>query len=746
MARCPTRLLVLAALVLAEDCGLPDEIDPDDTCFVSEGGWANMNVDAVVDGRVSLHISTIAEAYTDADGFVHGPHPGSLDTSELESNGRYVLSCPDEEQMTVSSIGANCDSAREDCSVRVARTLRFSVTRPSEWTQFNSEWVLVFEKDKWDAVNFQQNETEYKVRNYGYKEPYLWNVADKKVPRMKHREFGRAFADDAEANYLNYDSSEDPTEVIHVFVGVPEAGDYEVKYGTPHLKNGCPDVGDPPVPDCGPVEDDVGRWITLEFKSTLLRIGSPWAACGEAENYEAAGTIIPAYFGHPNLHRHKYDDVTSAVNAHSMTIYAVLQIFTPTSGSVTIDDDGTVHYKENAKKWTKGDADSVDDEGTPYTKCYKAGEPCPGGFNVCDASYCSIQQWKQIVAALKDGNPKVKVLAYVETVDEFEEMRAKELLEADAQIAMDEVGVDGFYFSHADGAAVSADILAVSAAWRAQGATTVLATGSALFDAAALASVDVLVTAVADRGTMGGWNPFGWYSAEPPGRWGAMVADVSADKVAITTSQLYDRGYGYVYLHSEDLTDAFGTVSSTLTDFLAAVAAQTAGSRRLAEASDGLVTETWACDDTQFECGPICLRTHGLTTVRVPEAQCASVPLDPCACNCLYEVQWACKNGVAVCTAKSTNTMKHQDVADSVCTSRGTPKPATCVAEPVWVARGSRPTSTCEWQFQQRVDKLAELATAEPAVPTSPPAPPAPPGPPPPPAWAEVCRREKTFF
>ena len=78
--------------------------------------------------------------------------------------------------------------------------------------------------------------------------------------------------------------------------------------------------------------------------------------------------------------------------------------------------------------------------------------PCVTRFNVCDASYCSIQQWKQIVAALKDGNPKVKVLAYVETVDEFEEMRAKELLEADAQIAMDEVGVDGCHqLPHARG-------------------------------------------------------------------------------------------------------------------------------------------------------------------------------------------------------------------------------------------------------------------------------------------------------
>ena len=83
--------------------------------------------------------------------------------------------------------------------------------------------------------------------------------------------------------------------------------------------------------------------------------------------------------------------------------------------------------------------------------------------------------------------------------------------------------------------------------------------------------------------------------------------------MAITTSQLYDRGYGYVYLHSEDLTDAFGTVSSTLTDFLAAVAAQTAGSRRLAEASDGLVTETWACDDTQS--GETARRGHRLDQV-----------------------------------------------------------------------------------------------------------------------------------
>merc|ERR1719421_2182188 len=86
-------------------------------------------------------------------------------------------------------------------------------------------------------------------------------------------------------------------------------------------------------------------------------------------------------------------------------------------------------------------------------------------------------------------------------------------------------------------------------------------------------------------------------------------------------------------------------------------------------------TYSWSCDDTLFKCGPVCLKTHGVTTVEVPDTECAGQPLDPCACDCLYDARWACADGAVICQAKDTHSMKHRKVADLVCEMRGTEKP-----------------------------------------------------------------------
>ena len=50
----------------------------------------------------------------------------------------------------------------------------------------------------------------------------------------------------------------------------------------------------------GLVSDD--KWVAVEFKDTLLRVGTPWADCTgstlDAESYDV-GSIMPILFGVP---------------------------------------------------------------------------------------------------------------------------------------------------------------------------------------------------------------------------------------------------------------------------------------------------------------------------------------------------------------------------------------------------------------------------------------------------------------
>merc|ERR1719506_3614021 len=135
-----------------------------------------------------------------------------------------------------------------------------SVSRPASLTAFGGEWVQLFPKDSWENTT-----NEY--------EPFTFNEYGAKIPLPEFRATS-SLADDAPA-----------AEVVHVFMEVKDEGDYEVKYGNPNL-----------------VSD--GKWVAVEFKETLLRVGTPWADCSgstlDAASYDV-GSIMPILFGGPNL-------------------------------------------------------------------------------------------------------------------------------------------------------------------------------------------------------------------------------------------------------------------------------------------------------------------------------------------------------------------------------------------------------------------------------------------------------------
>merc|ERR1719160_392635 len=126
-----------------------------------------------------------------------------------------------------------------------------TVTRPADMTAFGAEWVQPFPKDSWANVT---NEYEAKISVF---RPPSTGLAD--------------------------DAANEPT--LNVYMEVSDEGDYEVMYGNPGLVSG-------------------GYWVAVQFKSTLLRVGTPWAECSADALGDASysvGSIMPILFGGPNL-------------------------------------------------------------------------------------------------------------------------------------------------------------------------------------------------------------------------------------------------------------------------------------------------------------------------------------------------------------------------------------------------------------------------------------------------------------
>merc|ERR1719478_1957422 len=140
---------------------------------------------------------------------------------------------------------------------------------------------------------------------------------------------------------------------------------------------------------------------------------------------------------------------------------------------------------------------------------------------------------------------------------------------------------------------------------------SVMALGAPLFDDTVVDDADVYVTLAASD--LGVWNPFSWYPYTPPAKWAAIVTSAS-DVSAVAT--LVDRGYGWVYVTSEAGFETKSTI--VMSDLLSAIETPTTR-RKLQERNLEASAPYWGCDDTLFECKPICLKKTGVTTTKVSD-------------------------------------------------------------------------------------------------------------------------------
>jgi len=502
------------------------------------------------------------------------------------------------------------------------KTVKMTVTRPSALSAFGAEWVQLFPKDSWENTT-----NEY--------EPFTFNEYGAKIPLPEFRPTSE-LSDDAA-----------PADTVNVFMEVKDEGDYEVKYGNPYLVDG-------------------EKWVAVEFKSTLLRVGTPWAECSAdvlgTASYDV-GSIMPILFGGPNLNsialkdgNPSYLDVISELSGVTVPVKVVLEIF----------NAGTKSYTDSASDG----------------QCYKAGNACPEAHLVCKAEYCEMDVWKSLIASFKAAGT-VTVLGSVDASTTTSEY--------------DGLAMDGFYFTDAVDSTYTG--------------TTVSALGSPLFDESAVDAATVYVTlASADLGI---WNPFSWYPYVSPLKWAAIVTEAS-DVSAVDT--LFDRGYGYVYLTSETGLETKSTIMTSLLGAIEGTATRRKlQSRRLEESAP-----YWGCDDTLFECKPICMKKTGVVTMKVSDTLCTAAPMDQCACKCFHEAQWACEGESVVCKAKfGAGDLK--TVGDKVCETRGAPKPASTAelrvasqCEPMTEMRGSAPTAECvaQWGTPAPTDAPAPVTPA----------------------------------
>jgi hypothetical protein len=292
------------------------------------------------------------------------------------------------------------------------------VTRPAYLTAFGGEWVQLFPKDSWENTT-----NEY--------EPFTFNMYGAKIPLPGFRSTPTGIDPDhpdapADTGFeaidgtgLSLQSADGTvtevagtvgpsaaaatTDYVNVFMEVSDDGDYEVMYGNPNLR-----LAD-------------GKWVAVQFRSTLLRVGTPWADCTNNEQDAAVysvGSIMPILFGGPNVNSialkagfPSYLDVISELQGVSVPVKVVLEIF----------NSQTTSYTESTN--TDGE----------YSMCYRAGNACPEGHLVCAAEYCEMDVWKKLIADFKAAGT-VTVLGSVDS-------SATQALYAG-------LDVDGFYFTN----------------------------------------------------------------------------------------------------------------------------------------------------------------------------------------------------------------------------------------------------------------------------------------------------------
>jgi len=671
--------------------------------------------------KISIVFATKQE-HTDSDRVVHGA-TSTYDASATshasydvehgvpftyeKANGRYTLPCKQAEGK---------------------KTIKITVRRPAALTAFGGEWVKAYEKDSWKNIT-----NEY--------EPFTFNDYGTKIPLQEFRE---TTVDDDDRTIV--DDAPDAPE-MNVFMVMDKDGDFEVRYANPSLTT------------------STGKWIAFEFKKHQLRVGSPWSTCtrgaatASTNAYTGIGTIIPVYLGNPALLIADYKRVKTTLegaytgNAANVPTKIILPIFTPENDGADKTDktwtegwveggDGTGRNPLTTKKqaykcdssWVEGDAVDNNDACvlTDYTTCYSGGSACPLDHSVCKVEYCELQRWREIVD-LYQGMSNVEVLGLIETKDLNGNKRTDADIEADIDAYTTHVtGVKGFYFNNAHGDTATVNgLMAIAHSKSLDSKFTVFGLGEPLLDKTALdkdGTPDVWVTLntgksnAGDRlgGDLGSWTPFSWYPDTAATKWSSIVTEVGSTELAPTLSMMFDRGYGYVYLHSDEF---FNTTSSTLDDLITAIGGTSrrleATERQLQTLDDGVSTTRYECDDTLFACEPVCVETVGLVRNKVSDSQCSEAQKpEACSCRCYHHTQWTCEGDKVVCKA-SLRDGGLETVGDLVCETRGTPKP-TWDASPERMAaectvlatlRDDKPTEQCMEKYRE--EKLAAQTEAE---------------------------------
>ena len=106
-----------------------------------------------------------------------------------------------------------------------------------------------------------------------------------------------------------------------------------------------------------------GKWVAVQFRSTLLRVGTPWADCGtDAVQADAAypvGSIMPILFGGPNVNsialkagNPSYLDVIDELQGVTVPVKVALEIFPITAinkDRYTDSNEDTQCYKVGRK-------------------------------------------------------------------------------------------------------------------------------------------------------------------------------------------------------------------------------------------------------------------------------------------------------------------------------------------------------------------------------------------------------------
>merc|ERR1719387_3182487 len=611
------------SLAAAADCGLPAEIDPDHLCKIDGNGYATLDADSYgADSAISIKMYKKA-SHVDHNGNTHPETYGDLTWTEIDH--RFVLGCP---------------------QLKGVKTVRFTVTRPKSISAFGGEWISLYPKDSWMNLT-----TEF--------EPFSFNSYGAKIPIAELRGIDELAAEYSIDEAAGGDAAA-TTYTANFYMEVSHPGDWELRYSNPALAYG-------------------EKWVSIEFKKTMLRIGTPWAFCEGIDVYEEEpqeldlGMVIPVWYENPALNKAMYERTIDDLGGTTTPTQVAIKIFTAETcwardvgapGGVWTDSRNPESHKY-ASSW----------QTDYYTSCYRAGNPCPEDHSVCSPDYCHLDRFRKIIADLKAASPGyINVIGVVDVGDAKESgdwETAVSAVTTYREKLANESAVEGFYFErvpHNEWKLMALmDVIAghIDEAYRSpcihkrtcthinEEDVTVFGMNAPLFNRFAVThpgAPDIWVTLFAswnDPEGMGKWTPYSWYPGMIPNKWGAMVFGAPTHMLAKISELLYDRGYGNIFIHS-------GNDVNKPTDhlFFLDMAIRAVGSedRRLAlaESNNGVEGKEstirkpmWACDDTRYQCAPICIQTEGKVTVEVKKSLCTE-PVDPCLCNhvCYYEVHW----------------------------------------------------------------------------------------------------------